>query len=239
MPARTISLVWASLIWATSACSQPEPNRYRGQIEGVSISVPSEYATVPVLYDGESDWTPPFKPKSERTFADPILRIAYLTRLSRPSVPQVVDYDARVGLGQRHPDWIMVSAEHDSFSKSGNSLYQPSPHGIFFYKKLLASPSHVAELYGLQAWSANRNSKDYQSAFDTEYVNRTLETDIMCSFQHTAASPSEAYSSCVMRFSDRPTHTRVEFTIDRQNLERWQALRKSALDILHSFVVQL
>ncbi len=217
------------------------------------LAVPSRIASS-VLYDGESDWTAPDKPKAQRSEDDPIRLIEFYVDLDHPdsiitdqaarnrllersgtvNVPAVVGHVVGITVdlpAERQPS---AAAIRSHFS-TGN-LY-PAPA---FQALKPASPE-----FGLETrradWSKPVKDRERHGVgifnVDVDYLSVTENTWLYCNDTRQVAAPFAPMAGCQFVIVVPELGGRVSGRIDRGDVPRWRDLRAAALMTLQSFVV--
>ncbi len=236
----------AFLAASVAGCGQADvPEIYRGHVGPVQLAVPSRIAPS-VLYDDESDWTPPDHPRSERTASDSIKEIEYFVDLDHPTELQEENYTNRVrftqGAAMHHPavfghllgvtallgpDW-KESPEHirAMYNRHNPAFHamRPSPatYGLEARQQDYSVPVPGRERHGLDKIDA-----DYLSSSDGVYIQ--------CDDAHMSVQPFEPMPTCHIWVIEKTMGARLMTDFDRIDLPRWRDLRSAMLHTLYSF----
>jgi hypothetical protein len=227
------------------------PEIYHGRVEQTVLAVPSAIATS-VLYDGESDWTPPDKPRSERTDRDAIRMIEFYVDLDQPG-HVLTDQAARERLaahsGTLHLPAIFghvlgisidFSPGRQSSAKAIRSQFGRPDFGPAFRALNPTSPE-----YGLATrradWSKPVKGRELHgnSIFDVDvdYLSETENTYIYCNDSRQSVAPFASMPTCQFMIIIPKLGGVIRGTIDRGDVPRWRELRAAALATFYSFVV--
>lgn len=230
------ALIAAVLLLGCFGCASanPVPEFYLGRLDDVAFRVPSKFVMVSVKYKGEDDWSPPLKPPHLRTLSDPIGSIEFFVSRSRPGEPQSADHafaeSSRLrfsGPGTHH-GWFGVTA-------------MPIPPGITImaidknWRNQTITWVPQQSVYGLHV--ARSTEPNYNSTFDTKYLDVGAETIIICSNTRMVVAPFTDTSTCNMYTIDRSHKAMLDISIDRGDLPNWPQIRQSAIDVLESFTI--
>lgn len=239
---------------ALASCAAADaPEVYHGRAGKTVLAVPSRIASS-VLYDGESDWTAPEKPKAQRTDRDPIRVIEFYVDLDNPD-SIITDQAARDRLlarsGTLHLPAVVghvVGITADFLSEG-----QPSAAAIrsrFSTGKLYPAPAFRAlkpapPEYGLETrradWSKPvKDRKPHGNGIfdvDVDYLSTTENTWLYCNDAQQVVAPFAPMPTCKFVIVVPELGAQVSGSIDRGDVPRWRDLRAAALATLHSFVV--
>ena len=213
------------------------------------MAVPSAIASS-VLYDGESDWTPPAKPKSERTDQDAIRVIEFFVDLDHPS-HVITDQAARERLGALHlpalfghvlgltVDFSPGEQSSAAAIRTRFSVGTASPSPAFRALEP-ASPE-----YGLETrradWSKPVDDRRPHGIgmfdVDVDYLSTTENTYLFCNDGRQSVAPFAPMPFCQFVIVAPQLGAKISGSIDRGDVPRWRDLRAAALATLQSFVV--
>ena len=217
------------LFCASSCCDAQEPRFYPGQVDGIQFRIPATELSVPALYEGESDWTPPLKPKADRTLADRLQSAEIETfdqsgLLMEPDPPGTVVNDG-----------LPITIEVRFWSpQDGRRHYKLSP-GF-----LLNGAKKSADQWGMDQLRSDRTSRKYNKAFDREYHSRDGLVRIICGNERLVVPPfSKMRDSCTMFVTDAQDHADVVAAMDARYLPGWQELERRMLAIVAKWRVPL
>jgi len=229
------------------------PEVYHGRAGKTVLAVPSKVASS-VLYDGESDWVAPEKPKTQRTVRDPIRVIEFFVDLDDPgrvitdqaarnrllerkgSTDQVAVEGHVVGITVRLADEGLLRAAEIRAQFGAGSLY-PAPA----FRALKPAPSE----YGLETrradWSQRIEDRKRHgnSIFDVDvdYLSTSSETWLFCNDARQIAAPFAPMPTCKFKIVVPSLGAVLSGSIDRADVPLWRDLRAAALLTLNSFVV--
>ena len=250
-----ISAVYLLAALAAVGCAAAEvPEVYHGRAGRAVLAVPSTIASS-VLYDNESDWTAPEKPKAERTDRDPIRGIEFFVDLDHPD-RVITDQAARDRLLERsgtlhlpsvvgHVVGITVDLPAEgqpsaAMIRSGESVGKLYPAPAF--QALKPAPAE----YGLETrradWSKLVKDRERHGIgifnVDVDYLSRSENTYLYCNDARQVVAPFEPMPTCQFVIVVPELAGRVSGSIDRGDVPRWRDLRAAALATLHFFEVR-
>jgi hypothetical protein len=244
-------MLFATLALAGCAAADV-PEVYHGRAGKTVLAVPSRIASS-VLYDGESDWTAPEKPKAQRTDRDLIRVIEFYVDLDHPD-SIITDQAAR--------DWLMerigtvnvpavvghVVGLTVDFSTDG----QPSAADVRSQFSRSIFPAPVSQglkpappEFGLETrhtdWSKAAKDRERHSGdifnVDVDYLSVADNIWLYCNDTRQVVAPFAPMASCQFVIVVPELGGRISGRIDRGDVPRWRDLRAAALMTLHSFVV--
>ena len=229
------------------------PEVYHGRAGRTVLAVPSRVATS-VLYEGESDWTTPGKPKAERTDHDPIRVIEFFVDLDRTD-SITTDEAARDRLLQRsgtlhlpaivgHVVGVTVDLPAER-QPSAATIRSHFDTGSTFPAPAFQMLKPVPPEYGLQTrradWSKTVKDRRLHGTgifdVDVDYLSTTEDTYLYCNDARQLGAPFAPMPTCKFMFVVPGLGGLVSGSIDRGDVSRWRNLRAAALARLHSFVV--
>jgi hypothetical protein len=235
-----------------TGCSISEdlPDVFKGQVHGARLAIPRHYTLMSVTYDKEDDWTPPTKPKSQRTFTDHINTIEFLIDLDHPNT--LVDVDSVRGrwpLDSIGPSGVVFGHILTAAAMSGGVADDPLGIERYRLNRRKFDPTAPAkdggQMYGLRAMHADRSSPEFQrtlelngvARLDLELYDRNLQTLIYCDYSFTApgVSPRRETSTCEMSLVEPDLHLFIQSNFDRRDLAQWPAIRSSLLTVVGHF----
>lgn len=239
---------------ALAGCAAADvPEVYHGRAGKTVLAVPSRTASS-VLYDGESDWTTPEKPKAQRTDRDPIRGIEFYVDLDHPdsiitdqaardrlleksgtvNVPAVVGHVIGITVDFPAGDQRSAAAIQSQFSKG--KLY-PAPA----FQALKPAPPE----YGFETrradWSKPVKDRKLHGGgifdVDVDYLNTAESTWFYCNDARQVVAPFAPMPTCKFVIVVPELGAQVSGSLDRGDVPHWRELRASALTTLQSFVV--
>lgn len=239
---------------ALAGCAATDvPETYHGRVGRTVLAVPSRIASS-VLYDGESDWTAPAKPRAQRTEHDPIRLIEFYVDLDHPdsiitdqaarsrllersgtvNVPAVVGHVVGITVDLPVERQLSAAAIRSQFS-TGSSYPAPA------FQALKPAPSE----FGLETrhadWSKPVKDRERHGAgifnVDVDYLSESENTWLYCNDARQVVAPFAPMASCKFVLVVPELGARVSGSIDRGDVPRWRNLRAAAMTTLHSFVV--
>lgn len=250
MIARRTLLAGLALVSCTAA---DVPEFYRGRAGRVTLAVPSRIAGS-VLYDGESDWTAPEKPKAQRTDGDLIKRIEFHVDLDHPE-SVMTDQAARARLeessGTLHLPAIVghvVGITADLSPEGQPSAATVRSHfgtGSMYPAPAFRALKPIPAEYGLETrradWAKLVKGREPHGAgifdVDIDYLSTTENTYIYCNDARQVVAPFAPMPTCQFVIVVPELGGRLTGSIDRGDVPRWRDLRAAALATLRSFVV--
>ncbi|WP_267380380.1 MULTISPECIES: hypothetical protein [unclassified Sphingomonas] len=247
-----ISAVGPFVALAAVSCAAAEvPEVYHGRAGSIVLAVPSRIASS-VLYDDESDWTPPDTPKAARTDRDPIRVIEFFVDLDHPDriITEEAARDRRLqSSGALHLPAVVghvvgvtvdLPAEGQPSAaaiRAGTSLGQLYPAPAF--QALQPAPPE----YGLETrradWSKPVKDRVLHGNgifdVDVDYLSTAENTYITCNDGRQGVAPFAPMPTCQFIIVVPPLHGRLSGSVDRGDMPRWRDLHAAALHTLHSF----
>lgn len=235
-----------------SGCSLSEdlPDVFLGNVNGVRLAIPQQYTLMSVTYDDEDDWTPPAKPKNQRTFTDRINTIQFLIDLDHPNtlvgVDSVRDRWPLAGIG---PSGVVFGRILTASATSGGVADDPLGIERYRLNRRQFDPTAPAQdggqMHGLHALHADRSMPEFQRSMeskgkaplDLELYDRDLQTLIYCDYSFTVpgVSPRRETSTCEMSLVEPDLHLFIQSQFDRRDLAQWSAVRSSLLTVVRQF----
>ncbi|MCI1141608.1 hypothetical protein MOP88_03410 [Sphingomonas sp. WKB10] len=239
---------------ALAGCAAADiPEIYHGHAGKSVLAVPSRIASS-VLYDGESDWTAPEKPKAQRTDRDPIRLIEFYVDLDHPdsiitdqaardrllarsgtvNVPAVVGHVVGITVDLPAEAQPSVAAIRSQFSK-GHLFPAPA------FQALKPAPPE----FGLETrradWSKPVKDRERHGGgifnVDVDYLSVADDIWLYCNDTRQVVAPFAPMASCQFVIVVPEMGGRISGRIDRGDVPRWRDLRAAALATLRSFVV--
>ena len=236
--------VIALLAGLLESCGQADvPEVYHGHVGSVALAIPSRIASS-VLYDGESDWKAPDRPKSERTERDAVNEVEFFVDLDHPTQLQEYNYANRVRFVD-HPSvrrpavsghLLGVTALLGQEWKERPELIRAGYQGVRF-RGMRPSPP----IYGLEA-----RHQDYSAAVsgvqrhglsevDADYLSSPDGVYIQCNDARASVAPFDPMPTCHIWVIDQMIGARLMTDFDRGDLPRWRELKAAMLNTLYSF----
>lgn len=226
------------------------PETYHGRVGRTILAVPSAIAGS-VLYDGETDWAAPEKPKSNRTDQDVIKSIQFFVDLDQPG-HIITDQAARERLVERgavlhlpavfgHVLGITVNFGTET-QKSAVAIRAQFNSYSFApaFRALQRAPSE----YGLETrradWSKPVKGREHHGIgmfdVDVDYLSEAENIYIYCNDARQHVAPFAPMPTCQFKIVVPEFEGVISGVIDRGDVSNWRNLRASALATLHSFV---
>ena len=238
---------------AASGCAAAEvPEVYHGRAGNFVLAVPSKIASS-VLYDGESDWTAPEKPKVQRTDHDAIRIIEFYVDLDHPD-QIITDQAARDRLLERsgsvHPGAMVghvvgitvdFPADGQPSAVDVRSQFSRSIFPAAVSRALKPAPSEYQLETRRADWSKPiKGRKRYGTGIfdvDVDYLSTTENTWLYCNDARQVVEPFAPMPTCKFVVVAPGLGARVSGSIDRSDVPRWRDLRTAVLRTLRSFEV--
>lgn len=242
-----------AMLALTGCAAADVPEVYHGRAGKTVLAVPSGIASA-VLYDGESDWTAPEKPRAQRTDRDPIRRIEFYVDLDHPNrvitdraardrlllrigtvnAPAVVGHVVGITVDFPAEGQPSAAAVRSEFSKSNQ-------YPALAFKALKPAPSE----FGLETrradWSKPVKDRERHGGgifnVDVDYLSATENTWLYCNDAQQVVPPFAPMAGCEFVIVVPELGGRVSGRIDRGDVPRWRDLRAIALTTLRSFMV--
>lgn len=239
---------------ALAGCAAADvPEVYHGRAGKTVLTVPSRIASS-VLYDDESDWTAPEKPKAQRTDRDSIRRIEFYVDLDHPD-SIITDQAARDHLLERsgtvnapavvgHVVGITVDLPVEK-QPSAAAIRSQFSRGNLYPAPAFQALKPAPPEFGLETrradWSKPVKDRERHGFgifnVDVDYLSVTENTWLYCNDTRQVAAPFAPMASCQFVIVVPELGGRVSGSIDRGDVPHWRDLRAATLMTLHSFVV--
>lgn len=241
---RRILFVAVTLLGCTAA---EVPEIYHGRAGQTVLAVPSRIASS-VLYDGESDWVPPERPRAKRTDRDPIQAINFWVDLEQPNkiTPDAVARDwllnrggamnlpalngQIIGISVGFPKSKLPYAAtvRSRVSEGVGWPLKPAPfeHGLETRRADWSQPVEGRTRHGNGIFEV-----------DVDYLSNADNVYIYCNDARQVVAPFAPMATCQFTIVVPELGATMSGSFDRGDVSRWRDLRAAALATLQSFVV--
>lgn len=227
-----------------------KPTLVRRKLNGISITIPSNYLFLPIEHEGQNIWAPPPEPKPQYDENSEVKSFSIRVRLPdfEPRTPQN-NQDYLNSFHQMTDKWIVVGIDPFDLSKVTPKV-TPENYLTINLERTLKMPQH----YGKGQYLSWMHSSDKRFGLSVEvldgadytkpsYDNKQIlhaekdgrtYTFITCGVGPTAKPGGQ--HTCHQKFVLEDISTTVNFSYPPKRLEDWAVMQDKVAQLIRSFL---